>query len=274
VWELKQTIKAVKHIALILGALVLVSVIGLSGCSKKAEALKIGATEVPHAQILEFAQPLLEKAGVEIEIVVFSDYVQPNLQLADKQLDANFFQHIPYLENMVEERGLDLTWVAKIHIEPLGIYSEKIDSLSDLQNGAKVGIPNDATNGGRALMLLEKAGLVTLKEGADVLATIYDIQDNPKNLKFEELDAAMLPRVLPDVDIAVINGNYALQAGLSPTKDALFLEGGDSPYANVIAVRTEDKDNEGIEKLVEVLTGPEVKQFIEDNYEGGVIPAF
>jgi D-methionine transport system substrate-binding protein len=266
--------KTFKKIALVIGVIVLFGVLGLAGCAKQTEAIKIGATEVPHAEILEFAQPLLEEEGVEIEIVVFSDYVQPNLQLADKQLDANFFQHIPYLENMVEERGLDLTWVAKIHIEPLGIYSEKIDSLSQLEDGAQVGIPNDATNGGRALMLLEKAGLITLKEGTDVLATIYDIEDNPKNLQFHELEAAMLPRVLPDLDIAVINGNFALQAGLSPTKDALFLEGGDSPYANVIAVRTEDKDNEAIKKLVKVLTGPEVKQFIEETYEGGVIPAF
>lgn len=270
---MKQTVNAVKKVAVVLGVLVLLGVVMLSGCSK-TEALKIWATEVPHAQILEFAQPLLEKEGVQIEIVVFSDYVQPNLQLADKQLDANFFQHIPYLENMVEERGLDLAWVAKIHIEPLGIYSEKLSSLDQLPDGAKVGIPNDATNGGRALMLLEKAGLITLKQGTDVLATVFDIDDNPKNLQFEELDAAMLPRVLPDLDIAVINGNFALQAGLSPTKDALFLEGGDSPYANVIAVRTEDKDNEAIQKLVKVLTGPEVKQFIEDSYEGGVIPAF
>jgi len=266
--------KTFKKIALVIGVIVLFGVLGLAGCAKQTEAIKIGATEVPHAEILEFAQPLLEEEGVEIEIVVVSDYVQPNLQLADKQLDANFFQHIPYLENMVEERGLDLTWVAKIHIEPLGIYSEKIDSLSQLEDGAQVGIPNDATNGGRALMLLEKAGLITLKEGTDVLATIYDIEDNPKNLQFHELEAAMLPRVLPDLDIAVINGNFALQAGLSPTKDALFLEGGDSPYANVIAVRTEDKDNEAIKKLVKVLTGPEVKQFIEETYEGGVIPAF
>lgn len=264
----------VKKTALIVGVLALFGVIGLSGCTKETEAIKIGATEVPHAQILEFAQPLLEEEGVEIEIIVFSDYVQPNLQLADKQLDANFFQHIPYLENMVEERNLDLTWVAKIHIEPLGIYSEKIDDLSELKDGAQVGIPNDATNGSRALLLLEKAGLVTLKEGTGVLATVYDIDDNPKNLQFQELDAAMLPRVLPDLDIAVINGNFALQAGLSPTEDALFLEGGDSPYANVIAVRSEDKDNEAIKKLVKVLTGSEVKQFIEESYEGGVIPAF
>ncbi|HHY12575.1 MAG TPA: MetQ/NlpA family ABC transporter substrate-binding protein [Firmicutes bacterium] len=264
--------KKVTRITLILGALALLSVIGLSGCGSKA--LKIGASEVPHAEILEFAKPLLEKEGIEIEIIEFSDFVQPNLQLADKQLDANFFQHIPYLEDMAEQRQLEITWVAKIHIEPLGIYSEKISSLSELEDGAQVGIPNDATNGGRALMLLEKAGLLTLEEGTGTSATIGDIVGNPRKLQLRELDAAMLPRVLPDLDLAVINGNFALQAGLSPTEDALFLEGGDSPYANVIAVRKEDKDNPSIQTLIKVLTSDEVRQFIDETYEGGVIPVF
>lgn len=246
---------------------------GFSGCKKK-EALVIGATEVPHAQILEFAKPLFEKAGLEVEIVEFSDYVQPNLQLNDKQLDANYFQHVPYLEDMIEQRNLDITWVAKIHIEPLGVYSEKIDDLSALKEGAKVGMPNDATNGGRALLLLENAGLVELAEGVGVSATIHDVVSNPKNLQFKELDAAMLPRALPDLDVAVINGNFAMQAGLSPVEDALFLEGGDSPYANVIAVRNEDKDSASIKTLIKVLTSNEVKQFIEETYDGGVIPVF
>jgi len=261
-----------KPASLVLGVVILLGVVVFSGC--KSEALKIGASSVPHAEILEFAKPLLEKEGVEVEIIEFSDYVQPNLQLADKQLDANFFQHIPHLEDMAEQKQLDITWVAKIHIEPLGIYSDRISALTQLEDGAEVGIPNDVTNGGRALMLLENAGLLKLKQGVGVSATIRDVADNPKNLQLRELEAAMLPRLLPDLDIAVINGNFALQAGLSPTEDAMFLEDGESPYANVIAVRNEDKDNPVIQKLVEVLTGPEVKQFIEETYKGGVIPAF
>ncbi len=251
---------------------VLAGMLLLSGC--KSKALKIGVSPVPHAEILEFAEPLLSKEGIEIEIIEFSDYVQPNLQLADKQIDANFFQHIPYLESFAAERELDITWVARIHIEPMGIYSEKLSSLSDLEDGAEVGIPNDATNGGRALMLLENAGLLKLKEGVGISATVHDVIDNPKNLKFRELDAAMLPRSLQDFGIAVINGNFALQAGLSPTDDSLFLEDGNSPYANVIAVRNDSKEDPAIQKLVKVLTGPEVKKFIEDTYKGGVIPAF
>lgn len=251
---------------------VLTGALLLSGC--KSKALKIGASSVPHAEILEFAEPLLEKEGIAIKIIEFSDYVQPNLQLADGQLDANFFQHIPYLEGFASERKLDITWVAKVHIEPMGIYSKQVSSLSDLEDGAEVGIPNDDTNCGRALVLLEKAGLLKLKEGVGISATVHDVTGNPKNLNFYELDAAMLPRSLEDFGIAVINGNFALQAGLSPTGDSLFLEESDSPFANVIAVRNEDKENSAIQKLINILTGPEVKEFIEDNYKGGVIPAF
>ncbi len=243
-----------------------------SGC--KSKALKIGVSPVPHGEILEFAEPLLNKEGIEIEIIEFSEYVQPNMQLADKQIDANFFQHIPYLEKFADERELDISWVAKIHIEPMGIYSDRFNSLSDLEDGAEVGIPNDDTNGGRALMLLENAGLLKLKEGVGISATVHDVIDNPKSLRFRELDAAMLPRSLQDLGIAVINGNYALQAGLSPTQDSLFLEDGDSPYPNVIAVRNDRKEDPIIQKLVKVLTSPEVKKFIEDTYKGGIIPAF
>ncbi len=264
-------------VTFILAALIILNMVGISGCTKpevSSEILTIGATEVPHAEILEFAKPLLEEEGIDLKIIAFSDYVQPNLQLADKQLDANYFQHIPYLEDMAEQKQLDLAWVAKIHIEPIGAYSEKIDSLSELKDGGNVGIPNDETNGGRALLLLEKAGLISLDEEAGLSATIHHITENPKQLQFHELDAAMLPRSLPDLDIAVINGNFALQAGLSPTEDSLILESGDSPYANVVVVRSEDKDNPNINKLIEVLTSSEVKQFIEETYGGGVIPVF
>jgi D-methionine transport system substrate-binding protein len=244
----------------------------LSACSKKA--VKIGATSVPHAEILEFVKPLLEEEGLELEIIEFNDYVQPNLQLADKQLTANFFQHIPHLEDFAAERNLPLTWVAKIHIEPMGIYPGKVGSLEDLKEGDQVGIPNDATNAGRALVLLEKAGLIKITEGVGVAATVLDIEENAKGLKIVELSAEILPRSKDDLAVAVINGNFAIQAGLSPLNDALFIEGGDSPYANVLAVREGDEDDATIKKIVKVLTSDAVREFILEKYKGGVIPAF
>lgn len=246
----------------------------LSGCGDKetGEVIKIGATEVPHAQILEFAQPLFEEAGLDVEIVEFSDYIQPNLQLADKQLSANFFQHIPYLEDFSAERNLDLTYIAKVHIEPMGIYPGKAAALEDLAAGSQVGIPNDATNGGRALLLLESANLITLEKGVGVEATVHDIAENPKNLKIVELNAEVLPHSLPDLGVAVINGNFAIQAGLSPLTDSLYLEGADSPYVNVLAVRKDDAENPALLKIAEILTGEEVRDFILEKYEGGVVP--
>ncbi len=252
--------------------LVIFVAVGLAGCSKGE--LKVGASDVPHAEILEFIKPLLEKEGVKMTIIVFDDYVQPNLQLADKQLDANYFQHIPYLEEFSASRKLDLTWACKVHIEPMGVYSSRIESLSELGQKAKVGIPNDVTNGGRALALLENAGLLKLKDGLGVKATLLDIEENPRELEIVELSAEMLPHALPDLDCAVINGNYAIQAGLSPVEDSLFLESKESPYANVLAVRKGDEDKTAIKKLVKLLQSPEVKSFIEEKYGGGVVPAF
>lgn len=252
-------------------ALVLMTV-ALGGCGKKA--VKIGATSVPHAEILEFAKPLLKKEGIEIDIVEFNDYVQPNIQLADKQLAANFFQHIPYLEDFSAERNLDLTWIAKIHIEPMGIYPGKVRKLDDLKNGDQVGIPNDVTNAGRALALLERAGLIKLKDGIGVKASVLDVEENPRNLKLVELNAEILPHSLADLAVAVINGNFAIQAGLSPLEDALFLEDSESPFANVLAVRAADKDDEVLKKIAEILTSEEVREFILEKYKGGVVPAF
>lgn len=252
-------------------ALVLMTV-ALGGCGKKA--VKIGATSVPHAEILEFAKPLLKKEGIEIDIVEFNDYVQPNIQLADKQLAANFFQHIPYLEDFSAERNLDLTWIAKIHIEPMGIYPGKVKKLDDLKNGDQVGIPNDVTNAGRALALLERAGLIKLKDGIGVKASVLDVEENPRNLKLVELNAEILPHSLADLAVAVINGNFAIQAGLSPLEDALFLEDSESPFANVLAVRAADKDDEVLKKIAEILTSEEVREFILEKYKGGVVPAF
>lgn len=246
----------------------------LAGCRPAQKSLKVGATSVPHAEILEFVKPILAKQGISLEIVEYNDYVQPNLQLADGQLDANFFQHIPYLEDFCASRKLDLVWVAKIHIEPMGIYSNKLKSLSELKDGDKIGIPNDVTNGGRALALLEKASLIKLKEGLGVKATVQDIVENPRRFQIVEIEAAMLPRVLPDLAVGVINGNFAIQAGFQPTKDALFLESGDSPFANVLVVRKGDEKRKEIQELARALQSQDVKKFIEEKYKGAVIPAF
>ena len=236
--------------------------------------IKVGATPEPHATILEFVKDKLAAEGVNLEIVVFNDYVQPNVELYEKQLDANFFQHVPYLEEFNAEKGYDLVKVTGVHIEPMGAYSEKIASIEELKDGAKIAIPNDATNGGRALALLAKHNLITLKEGVGILATVQDITDNPKNLEIVELEAATLPRVLPDVDVAVINTNYALEAGLVPTRDALFIEDSESPYVNILVARPDNQNDEAIRKLAAALNSPEVKQFIEEKYEGAVVPAF
>jgi len=239
-----------------------------------AETLSVAATPVPHAEILEFVKPQLAKEGVDLQIKVFTDYVQPNLQVAQKRLDANFFQHQPYLDEFNKSRGTDLVTVAQVHVEPFGIYSQKIKKLDELRDGAVVAIPSDATNGGRALLLLEKAGLIKLKDSANILATPKDIVENPKHLKFKELEAATLPRVLNQVDLALINTNYALEAKLNPTKDALLLEGKESPYANILVARPDNKDSDAVQKLAKALNSPAVKQFIEEKYQGAVVPAF
>jgi D-methionine transport system substrate-binding protein len=239
-----------------------------------ADKLVVAATQVPHAEILEFVKPTLAKEGVDLDIKVFSDYVQPNLQLADKQVDLKFFQHQPYLDTFNKDRKSDLVAVAKVHVEPFGAYSRKVKNLSELKTGATVAIPNDPTNGGRALLLLQKQGLIKLKSPTDIRATALDVTDNPKKLKFQELEAAMLPRALDDVDLALINTNYALEAGLVPTRDALFIEGSDSPYVNVLVARPDNKDKPAVQKLVKALHTPEVKQFILQKYKGAVVPAF
>ncbi|ASS66107.1 MULTISPECIES: MetQ/NlpA family ABC transporter substrate-binding protein [unclassified Paenibacillus] len=236
--------------------------------------LKVGASPVPHAEILNHIKDALAKEGVNLEVVEFTDYVQPNVQLYEKKLDANFFQHVPYLDEFNKERSYDLVSVGTVHVEPIGAYSDSLKSKDELKDGATIAIPNDATNGGRALKLLADNGLITLKDGAGISATVKDIATNPKNLKFKELEAATLPRVLSQVDIAIINTNYALDAKLNPTKDALFIEGKDSPYANIVAARPDNKDSEGIQKLIKALNSDDVKKFIEDNYAGAIVPAF
>ncbi|MBZ2169712.1 MULTISPECIES: MetQ/NlpA family ABC transporter substrate-binding protein [Marinobacter] len=238
-----------------------------------AEELSVAATPVPHAEILEFVKPALAEQGVELDVKVFTDYIQPNIQVAQERMDANFFQHQPYLTEFNAGRGTDLVSVTGVHVEPFGAYSSKIESLDELAEGAVVAIPNDPTNGGRALLLLQKAGLITLEDASKITATPRDIADNPKDLDFKELEAATLPRILGQVDLALINTNYALEAGLNPTEDALVIEGSDSPYVNILVARPDNKDSDAMKKLAEALASDEVKQFIMDKYEGAVVPA-
>ena len=239
----------------------------------KKVVIKVGATPVPHAELLNFVKPQLEKEGVELQVIEFTDYVKPNLSLSDKELDANFFQHVPFLEKTCQERNLKLTVLDKVHIEPMGCYSKKFKDIKSLPEGAKVAIPNDPTNGGRSLMLLEAAGLLKLKDGKGITATPNDLASNPKKLKIIEVESATLPRALDDTDLAVINSNFAMEAKLNPVKDSLFIEK-DSPYANVIAVRTGDEKRPELIKLAKALKTPEVKKFITDKYKGAVVPAF
>jgi D-methionine transport system substrate-binding protein len=252
----------------------LAAVAALAAFSAQAESLNIAATAVPHAEILEFVKPTLAAEGVELNIKVFTDYVQPNVQVAEKRLDANFFQHQPYLDEFNKSRGTELVSIAGVHVEPFGAYSSKHKSLNDLPQGANVVIPNDATNGGRALLLLQKAGVITLKPEAGILATPKDIVENAKAIKVRELEAATLPRVLTQVDLALINTNYALEAKLNPTKDALAIEGSDSPYVNILVARADNKDNAGLQKLANALNSDAVKAFIAEKYQGAVVPAF
>ncbi|OEC52755.1 MULTISPECIES: MetQ/NlpA family ABC transporter substrate-binding protein [Pseudomonadaceae] len=252
----------------------LVAAAAFAALSAQADTLTVAATPVPHAEILEFIKPQLAKEGVDLKIKVFTDYVQPNVQVAEKRLDANFFQHQPYLDEFNKSKGTQLVNVAGVHIEPFGAYSSKIKKLDELPQGASVVIPNDATNGGRALLLLAKAGVITLKPEAGITATPKDIAENPKGIKVRELEAATLPRVLTQVDLALINTNYALEAKLNPTQDALAIEGSDSPYVNILVSRADNKDSTDMQKLAKALHSPEVKKFIEEKYKGAVVPAF
>ena len=252
----------------------------LAGCSSSGsgdagrQTLTVAATAVPHAEILKEVKPILAKEGVNLEIKVFADYVQPNVQVDEKSIDVNYFQTKPYLDAFNRERKTHLVIITGVHIEPFGAYSHKLKSIDQLPDGATVAIPNDPSNNSRALLLLAKHNLITLKDPNDELATVKDITANPKNLKFKELEAAMLPRTLDEVDLALINTNYALAAGLNPTKDALLIESKDSPYVNYLVGRPDNKDDPCVQKLAKALTSPEVKNFIEQKYHGAVLPAF
>jgi D-methionine transport system substrate-binding protein len=238
----------------------------------------VGASPTPHALILEAARQTLLEKGYELEIVEFTDYVQPNVALADGSIDANFFQHTPYLDDYNAERGTDLVSLVSIHFEPLGLYPGKTSTLDELKDGAQIAVPNDTTNEARALLLLEAQGLITVKPDAGLKATINDITSNPKNLKIIEIEAAQLARSLQDVDMAVINGNYALSAGLVVGKDALAAEDSGSvaaqTFANIVAVRAGDESREDLVALVEALTSDAMRQYIEGTFEGSVVPVF
>lgn len=250
------------------------AVAAVAAFSAHAGDLSVAATPVPHAEILEFVKPALAKEGVNLKVKVFTDYIQPNVQVAEKRLDANFFQHQPYLDEFNKAKGTHLINVAAVHLEPLGAYSSKYKKLDEIKDGSTVVIPNDATNGGRALLLLDKAGLITLKDKTNILSTPKDITANPKKLKFRELEAATIPRVLTQVDLALINTNYALEAKLNPETDALVIEGSDSPYVNILVARPDDKDSADMQKLVAALHSSEVKAFILEKYKGAIVPAF
>lgn len=246
----------------------------LSAGAAFAETIKIGVTPGPHAQIMEKVKEVAAEKGLELDVLEFSDYVVPNQALADGDLNANSFQHQPYLDNQVADRGFKLVSIAQTVNFPMGIYSKKVKALEDLAEGASIAIPNDPTNGGRALLILADKGLIKVNPDVGLKVGPADVTENPKNFTFAELDAAQLPRSLDDVDAAVINTNYALEAGLDPAKDPIAREGEKAPYINVIAVREEDKDSEWAKTLVEAYHSQQVKDFVQTEFKGSVVPAW
>lgn len=262
------------------GILTGILAVGLVGCggSKGSDdkTITIGVSPVPHKEIVEVAVPLLEKEGYKVDIKEFDDYETPNTALQEGEIDANYFQHIAYLNTTNEEKGYDLTYTAEIHIEPMAVYSSKVKSISEIADGATIAIPNDPSNEARALRVLQGAGLIKVKDGE--LITVNDITENNKNLKFQEIEAAQLPRTLSDVDAAVINGNYALQGGLDATKDGLYSEDINQEslkdMRNILAVKKGNEDSEKIQALTKALTSQEVRDFINDKYKGTVVAVF
>ena len=264
--------KKILAIALV-ALLTIVSVFAQATSETQSSTTKIvvGATPEPHAALLSLVVDDLAAQGITLEVKEFTDYVTPNDAVEYGEIDANYFQHIPYLESFNTEHGYHLVNAGGIHVEPIALYSSKYSSLSDIPNGAVVAIPNDPTNEGRALLLLQSAGLIKLKDNAGLEAIPLDIVENPKNLKFSEIEAATLPRILSDVDAAVINGNYAIPAGLVATRDGLFVEGADSPYVNVIAVKAGNENNPAVKALVEALNSDKVKAYVAEHYKNGEV---
>lgn len=268
-------------------SLILIAILSLSllaGCAPKDKApaetpaeleeIVIGVSPEPHSKLVSLVADNLEEEGFKVKLIEFTDYVKPNLALADGELDANFFQHKPYLDDFIDQEDLDLVSVGGVHVEPMALYVNGLESIDDIPQGAEIAIPNDTVNGGRALLLLQENGLIKIKEGVGLAATENDVVENPKNIKFTALEAATLPRVLGEIDGAVINGNYALEAGLNPVEDGVVIEGKESPYANIVAVRAGEENEEKFVKLMEALQSDEIREYIEENYDGGVVPAF
>lgn len=285
--SIKQHIKPLAGIVAAAGlALALTACGGNSGAATTAAAsssaasdnvITVGASPSPHAEILEAIKPELEAQGYELKVVEYSDYVQPNVALSEGDLDANYFQHLPYLENYNTENGTDLVSAGAIHFEPMGLYAGKSSDIANVPDGAKIAVPSDATNEARALLLLQDQGVIKLKDGVGLEATANDIEENPHNIQLVEVEAAAVPRSLQDVDFGVINGNYALSAGLD-TSATLASEDADSEaaqtYANIVAVRKGDEDSEKTQALLKALTSDTARKFIEDTYKGSVIPVF
>ncbi|MBO9526191.1 MAG: MetQ/NlpA family ABC transporter substrate-binding protein [Sphingobium yanoikuyae] len=262
-----------RSLILLAPALLLAACGGKTGTTN-GDTLTVAATAVPHAEILDHVRPALEKQGVKLDVRVFNDYVQPNQQVAQGQIQVNYFQTGPYLDEFNHTQHNDLQRIAGIHIEPLGAYSRKWKSLDQLPTGGTVAIPNDASNGGRALLLLQKTGLIQLKDPANPLSSVRDITANPKKIVLRELEAATLPRTLGEVDLALINTNYALDAKLNPRRDALAIEDGQSPYVNFVVGKPGSDKDPRVQKLVAALQSDDVKAFIADRYKGAVLPAF
>lgn len=244
------------------------------GCTTQKSGFKVAATAVPHAELLEFIKPTLQAQGIDLEILVMDDYNIPNRALANHEVEANFFQHLPFMDEQIKQFHYQIESLAAIELEPMGLYSKKIHSLEALPLGATLAIPNDPSNEARALLLLEHHEVIQLDSSNPLQLTPLNITHNPNHLKFIEVDAAMLPRILDEVEAAVINTNYALEANLSPLKDALILESKDSPYANIIAIRKGEENNPQIKALKEAMTSEKMREFILNKYHGAILPAF
>lgn len=256
--------------------LIAVLSLGLTACksSSSENSLKVGVTSGPHEQVAREIRKIAKEQGLDIELIIFNEYVQPNIQLHEKQLDLNIFQHQPYLDSFNRDRNYNLVSIANTINFPMGIYSRKISDLSQLKDGDKVGLPNDATNLARALILFQSAGVITLDDSAGINATLRDVVDNPKNLQFVELDAPIILRTLPDLAVAAINTNFIIEAGMNPVNDSIFIEPKDAPWVNVIATRAELKDDPRIKQLVEIYHSDEIRNFIEETFNGSIVPGF
>ena len=263
-----------KYVSLALALVLCLSLAACGGKKEEEKNLRVAACPIPHAEILEQCVPILAEKGITLEIHEYNDYVVPNTAVEEGEEDVNYFQHVPYLDNFNAERGTHLVSVGAVHVEPMGIYAGKSASLDALPDGATVAVPNDPTNEGRALLLLETQGLIKLDENAGLEATPKDIVENPKNLTFKEVEAAMVPKILSDVDIAIINSNYALDAGFNPVEDSLAIESAESPYANVVVVKEGNENNEAVLALVEALQSDTIRDFILETYGGAVVPVF